>query len=75
MRFNRALLGLITLLGGCQTALVQRFEHELRVRQVRRPLAAVAVSLPDSRFTHDRLPELGRLVAGTAAEITARRLG
>ncbi|PNG21239.1 IclR family transcriptional regulator [Streptomyces cahuitamycinicus] len=39
------------------------------------PLAAVAVSLPDSRFTQDRLPELGRLVADTAAEITARRLG
>jgi IclR family acetate operon transcriptional repressor len=39
------------------------------------PLAAVAVSLPDSRFSPDRLPELGRLVADTAAEITARRLG
>lgn len=39
------------------------------------PLAAVAISLPDSRFTMDRLPELGGLVAGTAAEITARRLG
>ncbi|PAZ10707.1 transcriptional regulator [Streptomyces sp. SA15] len=39
------------------------------------PLAAVAVSLPDSRFSQDRLPELGRLVADTAAEITARRLG
>ncbi|MFD5264909.1 IclR family transcriptional regulator [Streptomyces sp. NPDC058335] len=39
------------------------------------PLAAVAVSLPDSRFAHDRLPELGRLVADTAAEITVRRLG
>ncbi|MEU9919323.1 IclR family transcriptional regulator [Streptomyces sp. NPDC051001] len=39
------------------------------------PLAAVVVSLPASRFAHDRLPELGRLVADTAAEITARRLG
>ncbi|NEA65088.1 IclR family transcriptional regulator [Streptomyces sp. SID12488] len=39
------------------------------------PLAALAVSLPDSRFSPDRLPELGRLVADTAAEITARRLG
>ncbi|RVX39835.1 IclR family transcriptional regulator [Nonomuraea polychroma] len=39
------------------------------------PLAAVAVSMPDSRFDPDRLPELGRLVSETAAEITARRLG
>ena len=39
------------------------------------PLAAVAVSLPDSRFSPARLPELGRLVADTAAEITTRRLG
>jgi IclR family acetate operon transcriptional repressor len=39
------------------------------------PLAAVAVSLPDSRFIQDRLPGLGRLVADTAAEITARRQG
>jgi IclR family transcriptional regulator, acetate operon repressor len=38
------------------------------------PVAAVAVSLPDSRFEPDRLPELGRLVAETAAEITARHL-
>ena len=38
------------------------------------PLAAVAVSLPDSRFEAGRLPELGRLVAETAAEITARHL-
>ncbi|MGW1920962.1 IclR family transcriptional regulator [Streptomyces massasporeus] len=38
------------------------------------PLAAVSVSLPDSRFESGRLPELGRLVAGTAAEITARHL-
>ncbi len=38
------------------------------------PLAAVAVSLPDSRFEPGRLPELGRLVAETAAEITARHL-
>ncbi len=36
------------------------------------PLAAVAVSLPDSRFDVGRLPELGRLVTDTAAEITAR---
>jgi IclR family acetate operon transcriptional repressor len=39
------------------------------------PLAAVAVSMPDSRFDPAGLPELGRLVADTAAEITARRLG
>jgi IclR family acetate operon transcriptional repressor len=39
------------------------------------PLAAVAVSLPDSRFDPGRLTELGRLVTGTAAEITARHLG
>ncbi|MFG2471452.1 IclR family transcriptional regulator [Streptomyces canus] len=39
------------------------------------PLAAVAVSLPDSRFSPDRLPELGQLVADTATEITARRVG
>ncbi|MEU0069999.1 IclR family transcriptional regulator [Streptomyces sp. NPDC006332] len=39
------------------------------------PLAAVAVSLPDSRFEPDRLPELGRLVTGTAADITTRHLG
>ncbi|WP_406320633.1 aldo/keto reductase [Streptomyces sp. NBC_00519] len=38
------------------------------------PLAAVAASLPDSRFEPRRLPGLGRLVAETAAEITARHL-
>jgi IclR family acetate operon transcriptional repressor len=39
------------------------------------PLAAVVISMPDSRFEEDRLPELGRLVAETAKEISARRLG
>jgi IclR family acetate operon transcriptional repressor len=39
------------------------------------PLAAVAISMPDSRFDADRLPEWGRIVANTAAEITGRRLG
>ena len=39
------------------------------------PLAAVAISMPDSRFDADRLPEWGRIVADTAAEITGRRLG
>ncbi|MET9836099.1 IclR family transcriptional regulator [Streptomyces sp. NPDC006385] len=39
------------------------------------PLATVAISMPDSRFDAARLPEWGRLVAGTAAEITGRRLG
>jgi IclR family acetate operon transcriptional repressor len=39
------------------------------------PLAALAVSIPDSRFEPDRVPELGRSVAETAAEIAARRLG
>ncbi|WP_060907591.1 IclR family transcriptional regulator [Streptomyces scabiei] len=38
------------------------------------PLAAVAISLPDSRFEPGRLPELGRLVTATAAEITVRHL-
>ena len=38
------------------------------------PLAAVAVSLPDSRFEPGRLGELGRLVTDSAAEITARHL-
>ncbi|MDW8807995.1 IclR family transcriptional regulator [Streptomyces scabiei] len=38
------------------------------------PLAAVAISLPDSRFAPGRLPELGRLVTATAAEITVRHL-
>ena len=41
----------------------------------RHPLAAVAVSMPDSRFEPGRLAELGRLVADTASEITARHLG
>ncbi|MER5218448.1 IclR family transcriptional regulator [Streptomyces sp. NPDC002838] len=39
------------------------------------PLATVAVSMPDSRYDADKLPEWGRLVADTAAEITGRRLG
>jgi IclR family acetate operon transcriptional repressor len=39
------------------------------------PLASVAVSMPDSRFEPGRLTELGRLVTGTASEITARHLG
>ncbi|MEU9919321.1 IclR family transcriptional regulator [Streptomyces sp. NPDC051001] len=39
------------------------------------PLAAVAVSMPASRYDPDRLPKWGRLVADTAAEIAARRLG
>ncbi|MFF8846243.1 IclR family transcriptional regulator [Streptomyces sp. NPDC015127] len=39
------------------------------------PLAAVAVSMPDSRYDADRVPEWGRLVAATAAEITGRRQG
>ncbi|MFJ2968652.1 IclR family transcriptional regulator [Streptomyces collinus] len=37
------------------------------------PLASVAVSLPDSRFDAERLPEWSRMVAETAAEITGRR--
>lgn len=39
------------------------------------PLAAVAISMPDSRYDADKLPDWGRLVADTAAEITVRRLG
>jgi IclR family transcriptional regulator, acetate operon repressor len=39
------------------------------------PLAAVAISMPDSRYEPDQLPELGRLVADTAKEISTRRLG
>ncbi|WP_225993744.1 IclR family transcriptional regulator [Actinomadura rudentiformis] len=39
------------------------------------PLAALAVSLPDSRLDTGRLPELGRQVAAAAQEITSRRLG
>jgi IclR family acetate operon transcriptional repressor len=38
------------------------------------PLAAVAISMPDSRYDADRVPEWGGLVAGTAAEITGRLL-
>lgn len=39
------------------------------------PLATLAISMPDSRYDAGRLPELGRLVADTAAEVAARRLG
>ncbi|MFJ4820387.1 IclR family transcriptional regulator [Streptomyces sp. NPDC088801] len=39
------------------------------------PLASVAVSMPDSRFDAERLPEWSRMVAETAAEITGRRRG
>ena len=39
------------------------------------PLAAIAVSMPDSRYDAERLPELGRLVADTAKEIAVRRNG
>jgi IclR family acetate operon transcriptional repressor len=39
------------------------------------PLATVAISMPDSRYDADRLPEWGRLVADAAAEITGRRMG
>ncbi len=39
------------------------------------PLATVAVSMPESRYDAERLPELGRLVGETAQEIAARRLG
>jgi IclR family acetate operon transcriptional repressor len=39
------------------------------------PLAAVAVSMPESRYDADRLPRWGRLVAETTAEIARRRLG
>jgi IclR family acetate operon transcriptional repressor len=38
------------------------------------PLAAVAISMPASRYDPARLPELGRLVTETVAEVTARRL-
>lgn len=37
------------------------------------PLASVAVSMPDSRYDESRLPEWGRTVADTAAQITHRR--
>ncbi|WP_346127886.1 IclR family transcriptional regulator [Lentzea roselyniae] len=39
------------------------------------PLATVAISMPDSRYDGARLPEWGRLVADTAAEVAARRAG
>lgn len=39
------------------------------------PLAAVAISMPDSRYDPAKEPELGRLVTDTAADVTARRLG
>ncbi|MET9764330.1 IclR family transcriptional regulator [Streptomyces sp. NPDC006372] len=39
------------------------------------PLATVAISMPDSRYDTERLPEWGRLAADTAAEITGRRMG
>jgi IclR family acetate operon transcriptional repressor len=39
------------------------------------PLAAVAASMPDSRFDAARMSELGRLVMDTASQITARHTG
>ncbi|MFI6808041.1 IclR family transcriptional regulator [Streptomyces luteogriseus] len=39
------------------------------------PLATVAISMPDSRYDADRLPEWGRMVADAATEIAGRRLG
>ncbi|MFJ5730579.1 IclR family transcriptional regulator [Streptomyces paradoxus] len=39
------------------------------------PLAAVAVSMPEARYAGEQTPKWGRLVAGTAAEISQRRLG
>lgn len=39
------------------------------------PLAAVVISMPDSRYDAERLPEWGQLVAETAAEIAGRRMG
>jgi IclR family transcriptional regulator, acetate operon repressor len=39
------------------------------------PIAAVAISMPDSRHAPDRLPEWGRLVSETAKEIEAHRVG
>ncbi|MEU0587679.1 IclR family transcriptional regulator [Streptomyces sp. NPDC006132] len=39
------------------------------------PLAAVAASMPDSRFDPSGTAGLGRMVADAAAEITARYLG
>jgi IclR family transcriptional regulator, acetate operon repressor len=39
------------------------------------PLASLAVSMPESRYDEERLPELGRLVSETAQEVATRRLG
>ncbi|MFF6786637.1 IclR family transcriptional regulator C-terminal domain-containing protein, partial [Streptomyces sp. NPDC012510] len=39
------------------------------------PLAAIAVSMPESRFDVKRLPEWSRMVVEAAAEITGRRRG
>lgn len=36
------------------------------------PIAAVAISMPDSRFAPDRVPHWGELVAQAAAEISSR---
>ncbi|MGW0757711.1 IclR family transcriptional regulator [Streptomyces sp. NPDC002814] len=41
----------------------------------RTPLAAVAISMPDSRYDEDRAPEWGALVTDTVAEISGRLLG
>ncbi|MBL1114279.1 hypothetical protein JK364_18035 [Streptomyces sp. 110] len=37
------------------------------------PVAAVAISMPDSRYAASEVDRWGRLVADTAAEISARR--
>lgn len=39
------------------------------------PIASVAVSMPDSRYDAERVPELGHLIADTAQEIAIRRNG
>ncbi|MFE0326249.1 IclR family transcriptional regulator [Streptomyces sp. NPDC058960] len=39
------------------------------------PLAAVAISMPDSRYAADRVPEWGRLVSDAVTEITGRLTG
>jgi IclR family acetate operon transcriptional repressor len=39
------------------------------------PLAAVSISMPESRFTQDRVGEWGRLVATAASEISTRHQG
>jgi IclR family acetate operon transcriptional repressor len=39
------------------------------------PIAAVAISMPDSRFAPDKVPHWGELVAQTAAEISSRHEG